>query len=273
MLREMAYRSEIQEGSPDGRYYLESVGRSIQLLDHLARCGRPQKLADLVASTGWSKPMVYRLVRTLEAHGVVRGDRDGYFVGPTLITMGQAALDAIDLTAVAQPHLERLHELFNETVNLAILDGAEIMITHRVETQQILGLRLSVGSRLPAYCTSVGHVLLSGLDDEEVKRRLAGTSFDAIGPNTVRSMKDLMKRLHTVGRQGYAVNDEELAKGHRAAAAPVRNHADEVVAAINISVPAARILARDLRSRVVPALVEAARSLSAELGSSGARPS
>src|SRR4051794_31116145 len=132
MLSDMAYRAEIQPAaSPDERYYLESVGRSIQLLDHLARCGRPQKLTDLVASTGWSKPMVYRLVRTLELHGFVRSARDGCVLGPLLISMGQAALNAIDLTSVAQPFLEQLHDAFNETVNLAILDGGEIVITQR----------------------------------------------------------------------------------------------------------------------------------------------
>jgi IclR family pca regulon transcriptional regulator len=263
----MAYRTQIQQIGPvDDRYYLESVGRAIVLLDHLSRSHRPQKLADLVATLGWSKPMVYRLVRTLEAHGVVRSHRDGYVPGPLLITMGQGALDAINLSEVALPYLERLHDEFNETVNLSILDNDEIVIVHRVETQQILGLRLSVGSRLPAYCTSVGHVLLAGLPDEEITRRLADTTFDSVGPNTVKSMSELLDRLHAVAAQGYAVNDEELAKGHRAAAAPVRDHEDKVIAAINVSVPSARIVARDVRSRMVPALVRAAAAISSELG-------
>jgi IclR family pca regulon transcriptional regulator len=264
----MAYRTQIlPPGEVDDRYYLGSVGRAVSLLDYLARVQRPQKLADLVAGLGWNKPMVYRLVRTLETHGAVRAHRDGYVLGPLVIALGQGALAAIQLPELARPHLERLHNEFNETINLSILDGDEIVILQRVETREILGLRLSVGSRLPAYCTSVGHVLLADLEDTEVERRLAHTEFDTVGPNTITSTAKLIERLHQVQIQGYAVNDEELAKGHRAAAAPIRDHSERVVAAINVSLPAARINERDVRSRIVPELVATATALSTQLGS------
>jgi IclR family pca regulon transcriptional regulator len=211
--------------------------------------------------------MVYRLIRTLETHGLVRSRPDGYVLGPLAITLGQRALKVTQLPEVARLHILRLHHEFHETVNLAILDGDEIVIVEREETRGILGLRLDVGSRLPSYCTSVGHVLLAHLPESEVRRRLSQTDFKSVGPNTVRSLDQLIPRLQHVERQGYALNDEELASGHCAAAAPIYDHAECVIAALNVSVPSSRVSPRDMNVRIVPSLVACAEAISAELGS------
>lgn len=231
----------------------------------------PARLRDLTERLGWNKTTVFRLVRTLQESGAVREvSPHGYALGPTMIRIGQAALHALQLPVVARPHLERLHSLTGETSNLAILNDDQIVIVQRVEGREILGLQLRSGSVLPSYCTSVGLVLLAGLPDEEVKRRLADCAFEARGPKSIRSMRELTERLSKVRAQGYAINDEELAAGHRAAAAPVLNHEYEIVAAINVSAPLARKSRNELMKELVPVLLEAAQAISAELGAESA---
>jgi IclR family transcriptional regulator, pca regulon regulatory protein len=240
------------------------------LLLEVARLDRPVPLRELVARLGWTKPTVYRLLRTLEAHGALRQVRDeGYVPGPTMITVGQAALRAAELPEVAHPHLDRLHGEIGETVNMALLAGDEIVIVDRIQDRQILGLRLSVGSRLPAYCTSVGHVLLAGLGDDEIGRRLADCRFDPMGPRTLRSIQGVLQRVHQVRERGYAINDGELAVGHLAVAAPVVDHEQTTVAAINISVPLVRVSRDELVGHMVQPLLGTAAAISAELGARG----
>lgn len=257
----------------NAKYRVESVRRALDLLAFLARANRPLPLRDIVAGLGWNKATAYRLLRTLADQSAVRElTGRGYVLGPMMVTIGQAALEVIELPEVARPHLERLHDEFQETVNLAMLDGDEVVYLSRYEGPQILGVRLQVGSRLPAYCTSLGQVLLAGLPDQEVRRRLRRTSFARRGPNTLSSRQDLFERLTLVRGQGYALNDEELAAGHRAASAPVRDHAQAVVAAINVSVSSARVSRHVLVSRLAPRLVETAAAISTDLGAAETPP-
>jgi IclR family pca regulon transcriptional regulator len=206
-------------------------------------------------------------LKTLEDLRVVKEiSTEGYVLGPWAIAIGQTALRTLQLPRVARPHLIRLHAATGETVNMAVLDGDRILILERIEGTEILGLRLQMGSTLPAYCTSVGQVLLAGLTDEDVRLRMADCTFDRRAPKTLGSIHELLDKLQRIRKRGYALNDEELAVGHRAAAAPVCNHDGRVVAAINVSVPAARRTRRALISEFVPMLLNAARVISAELG-------
>jgi IclR family pca regulon transcriptional regulator len=262
-------KSEVADPvTPSGdRYRVDAAARAIDLLSVLAEEDAPQRLKDLTDRLGWNKTTIYRLLRTLQERGAVREIlQHGYVLGPRTITIGQAALRALELPQIARPHLERLHDDTAETVNLAVLDEDRILIVERVEGKEILGLRLRMGSTLPAYCTSVGLVLLAGLTDEEVRRRLAATRFEPRGPKSMRSTEQVVERLQLLRQQGFAINDEELAAGHRAVAAPVWGHEGKVVAALNISVPAARRSRRDLISKLVPALQATAELISAELG-------
>ena len=253
----------------DERYRVDAVGRAMELLLALTSFERPIRLRELTEHLGWNKTTIFRLVRTLEEFGAVRElEGQGYVLGPALISVGQAAIRALRLPAVARPHLQRLHDLVGETVNLAVLSGNQIVIAERVEGRDILGLRIGLGSTLPSYCTSVGLVLLAGLDDAEVRQRLAGVDLEARGPKTISTMSDLFKRLEKVRGQGYALNDEELAAGHRAAAAPVLAHDGRVVAAINLSVPSARKSLRELIDDLVPRLRDTAADISRDLGAS-----
>jgi IclR family pca regulon transcriptional regulator len=251
----------------DERYYVETAARTMQLLLAVAELEGPAPLAAIVAKLGWSKPAVYRLVRTLETVGALRlQDGKGYVLGPALITLGQGALRATRLLEVARPYLEQLHAELEETIVLTVLDGDEVVYVDRIEADKILIPRTRLGSRLPAYSTSTGQVLLAGLGDDEVRRRLADREFEHIAPNTLNSLDALIERLATIRRDGYAVNDEELAVGHRAIAAPLRDYSGAVVAAVSVSVPSARISRKELTQHATRSLLPAARKISVGLG-------
>jgi len=251
----------------DERYYVDTAARTLKLLRAVAEIGEPSPLALIVSRLGWSKPAVYRLVRTLESVGALRlVEGKGYVLGPALIALGHAAVRATRLPEIARPHLQDLHRKLDETVVLTVLDGDEVVYVDRIEADKILIARTQVGSHLPAYATSTGQVLLAALSDDEVRGRVAGREFAALAPNTVQSVDELIDRLAEVRRKGYAINDEQLAIGHRAAAAPIRDHTGEVAAAISVSVPAARVSRRELVSFATDALIPAAHAISIGLG-------
>jgi IclR family pca regulon transcriptional regulator len=251
----------------DPRYHVETAARTLALLHAVAESDEPATLAALVARLRWSKPAVYRLVRTLESIGALRQhDGKGYVLGPSMITLGQAALRATRLPEIVRPHLEELAERVGETVVLTVLDGSEIIYVDRIESDQILIPRTKLGSRLPTHCTSTGQALLAGLPDEEVRRRFRGRELEPRTARTVTTLDELLERLAETRRRGYALNDEELAVGHRAVAAPVRDHRGEAVAAISISVPSARVSREQLERFAREALLPAAAAASAALG-------
>jgi IclR family pca regulon transcriptional regulator len=251
----------------DSRYYVETAARTLALLHAVAESDEPASLGALVSRLEWSKPAVYRLVRTLEAVGAVRQqDAKGYVLGPSMITLGQAALRATRLHDIVRPYLEELAEQVGETVVLTVLDRLEVVYVDRIESDQILIPRTKLGSRLPAHCTSTGQALLAGLDDDEVRRLYRGRPLEERTSHTITSIDDLIDRLAETRRRGYALNNEELAVGHRAVAAPVRDHAGTYVAAISISVPSARISLEQLQRFAREALLPAADRASVALG-------
>jgi DNA-binding IclR family transcriptional regulator len=257
----------------DPRYYVETAARTLALLHAVAESDEPATLGMLVSRLSWSKPAVYRLVRTLETVGALRQqDGKGYVLGPSLITLCQAALRATRLHDIVRPYLEDLAERVGETVVLAVLDRNEIVYVDRIESDQILIPRTKLGSRLPAYCTSTGQALLAGLPDDEVRRRFRGLEFKKVATHTAESVDELLARLATTRRRGYALNDEELAVGHRAVAAPVRDHRGDAVAAISISVPSARVSLEQLERFATEALLPVTEAATVALGGSRRLP-
>jgi IclR family pca regulon transcriptional regulator len=168
------------------------------------------------------------------------------------------------------PHLQRLSDETGHTVNMAILDGADIVYVERCRSsrqgQREIDLNLHVGSRLPAYCTSMGKVLLAYLPDEERDAALDGVELTQRGPNTLTQRSALLAELEQVQRRGLAVNNEELAFGLRSIAAPVRDQEGEAAAAINLAVHRSWVSAEELVKRFGPALKQTAADISARAG-------
>jgi len=249
----------------DPRYQLDAATRTIQLLRAVGEHG-PIGLAALTAKLGWTKPMVYRLVRTLHSCEALtlRGDR--YSLGPVVIGLGYAALQSISLVDSARETVTAVHEATGESTVLTVLDKTDVVYVDFRETDHLLVIRARLGSRLPAFCTSSGHVLLSGFTNVELEQLFAGYDFDPPTPHSVASLGELIRRVDDVRAFGYALVDQEVADGHRSSAAPVHDHTGHVAASISISVPAARVGMDQLRSLTERVLLPQTRALSFMLG-------
>jgi IclR family pca regulon transcriptional regulator len=157
----------------------------------------------------------------------------------------------------------------NESSSVAVLDDLDIVYVARVPTQRIMTITIAVGTRLPAYATSMGRVLLAGLDPEALAERLERIEIEPLTPTTVPDADALRKRIDEVREAGWAAVDQELEQGVRSAAVPIRDATGAVVAAMNVSVHATRMTMQVLRREVVPRLLRTAEAIEVDLRAQG----
>jgi IclR family pca regulon transcriptional regulator len=210
-------------------------------------------------------------VITLVALGYLeQGASRKYRLGLRVTDLGMSALNSTGLREHSRPYLEELRQRTSYTVNLAVLDGPEILYVDRARSfrrgQSKIDLGLSLGSRLPAYCTSMGKLLLAYLPEHEQRNLLADIKLAKRGPNTITSKKGLRSELEHVREESFAVNDEELASGLHSISAPVRSESREVVAAVNMAAHSSMISLEELVEHLGPHLVSTADRISARLG-------
>ena len=190
--------------------------------------------------------------------------------GPRVLDLGFSAINSMELREVAAPHLRRLSDDTGYTVNMAILDGLDIVYVERCRSTQAgqreIDLNLHVGARLPAYCTSLGKVLLAWLPRRDQAAALELVDFSRRGPNTITSRSALAAELARVRAAGFAINNEELAYGLRSIAAPILDHQGTAVAAINLAVHSSMVSSEEMVARLSPVLKAAAADISARLG-------
>lgn len=250
------------------RSFIESLSRGLGLLFALSECPMPLSLTELSDRIHLSKSTVQRLTYTLQKLGYL--DRDGetkkFRLGQRAMLLGLSIIKHSDLRKVAFPHLDKTSKEIGETVNLAILDGTEIVYVERIKTQQILNINLEVGSRLPAYCTSMGKAILAFLPNERLEALLKEMNLKPQTSNTVISKGALKRELEKVRRCGFATNNEELSIGLRSVASPVRNAGGQVIAAVNIAVPSSRVQLKQLETVLARKVIETADRISFTLG-------
>jgi len=216
--------------------YSQSLERGLAILSAF-RSGQPLLgVSELARGVGLSRSTAHRYIATLASLGYLQQDPSTrkYRLGPRVLDLGFSAINSMDLREVAAPHLQALSDETGHTVNMAVLDGPDIVYIERCRTarqgQREIDLNLHVGSRLPAYCTSLGKVLLANLADDKLRETLKQVQFTQRGPNTLTAREELLRELERVRASDLAVNNEELAYGLRSIAAPVRSKSGEVVA-------------------------------------------
>ncbi len=250
------------------RYHIHSLDRGLKILELLAQSREPLTLSRIAGAMGLTLPTVYRFLFTLEGLGYVDKDPElkSYRVSPKVLALGYGAFQSSDLWQTAHPYLLRASREHGETFNLAILDGSDILYIDRVKTQTILTINLEIGSKLPAYCTSMGRVLLAFLPEDEAMDIVKQTPKKAMTPRTLRTATDLKKALRRVREEGYAVNNGELALELISVAAPVWNRDGSVVAALNMAVNAAQYPEENIHLKLAPTVQEVAYKISQALG-------
>jgi IclR family transcriptional regulator, pca regulon regulatory protein len=252
--------------------YSQSLERGLAILSAF-RSGRPLLgVSELGREIGLGRSTTHRYVATLAALGYLQQDTATrkYRLGPRVLDLGFSAINSMELREVAAPHLRRLSDETGYTVNMAILDGSDVVYVERCRSSQAgqreIDLNLHVGSRLPAYCTSLGKVMLAFLSPEERAAALASVDFTQRGPNTIVSRKALEAELDRVRADGFATNNEELAYGLRSIAAPVLSREGGAVAAINLAAHSSMMPMDRLAEQLSPTLRQAAADISAHLG-------
>ncbi len=251
--------------------YSQSLERGLAILSCFTAQRPVLGIADIADELGMSRSTTHRYVITLVALGYLeQGASRKYRLGMRVTDLGMSALNSTGLREHSHAYLEELRQRSSYTVNLSVLDGTDILYIDRARSfrrgQSKIDLGLHPGSRLPAYCTSMGKLLLAYLPEDEQRDLFSELKLTKRGPNTITSKKALRDELEEVREAGFAVNDEELIPELHSISAPVRNEAREVVAAVNMAAHSSMISLEELVTALGPHLVSTADRISARLG-------
>jgi IclR family transcriptional regulator, pca regulon regulatory protein len=245
--------------------FIQSIERALSVIRTFSADAPALTLTDVARRTGLTRAGARRILLTLELLGYVSAKDGKFSLLPRILQLGYAYLASMPVWAVAEPHIKKLADAVNESSSLAVLDGPDITYLLHVQTKRIMRLTVAVGSRLPAYATATGRVLLAHLSEGELDHTLGMTEFQQLTPRTVIDPDQLREILRRVREQGYAVVDQELEEGVCSIAVAVRDPRSESMASINISAHPARVPAKRLRAEFLPQLQAAAYEIQQEL--------
>lgn len=243
---------------------VRALDRGLAVLEALAE-GRELPLSEIARRVELPFSTTHRLLETLVRRAFVVQSRESglYRIGVRAFEVGSGLMQD-RLYEVAHPQMKALMEEFNETVNLAVLDGKEAVFVRQVEGRHLVRMLAKPGARAALHCTAAGKALLSGLTDDEVVALLGHETLHAYTKNTRTRLPEILEEVRRVRARGFALDQEEREAGVRCAAAPVRVNG-EVVAAVAIAAPGSRVpKARQLQ--IGRRLAEAAEAISAQLG-------
>lgn len=246
-------------------HHVQSLARGLAVIRAFDANHPSQTLSDVARTTGLTRAAARRFLLTLVDLGYVANDGKRFSLTPRVLELGYAYLSGQTLPEVAQPHLERLVAAVKESSSVSVLDGDDIVYVARVATSRIMTVAITVGTRFPAYCTSMGRVMLSGLSDGELRQRLAGAPLRTFTPRTVTDRDALAARIQAVGEQGFALVDQELEEGLRSIAVPIRGRDGRVKAAMNVSANSNRTSLEQMTGTFLGPLRGAAAAVEADL--------
>jgi len=248
-----------------GDAYVQSFARGLEVIRSFSASAPRQTLTEVAGRTGLTRAGARRILLTLQTLGYVESDGKLFALTPRILDLGFAYLSSMPIWNVAEPVMEALVEQVKESCSAGVLEGTDIMYVLRVSTRKIMRNSLGVGSRLPAYCTSLGRMLLAGLPDDEVMRLLEASELEARTKHTITDVDALLAKVQQARRQGWCMINQELEEGLVSLAAPIVNRAGRTVAALNISGQVNRTTPRQMQEGMLPALREAAREVSQRL--------
>jgi IclR family pca regulon transcriptional regulator len=228
-----------QDQSHDGDF-VQSLERGLSVIRAFDAEHPKLTLSEVATSTGLSRAAARRFLRTLVQLGYMRSDGSRFSLRPKILELGYAYLSSLTLPEVAMPHLEQLVEQVHESSSVCELDGNEVIYIARVPTKRIMTVTISVGTRFPAYATSMGRVLLAAQSDERLDEYLESASLRGLTGHTITSATALRRELRKIRAQGWALVDQELEEGLRSIAAPIRDADGQVIAAVKPAAAAAR---------------------------------
>lgn len=246
-------------------YHVQSLERGLAVIRCFAADTPELTLSDVARKTGLTRAAARRFLLTLVDLGYVRTDGKYFSLTARVLELGYAYLSGLSLPEIAMPHLEALSAEVRESSSVSVLDGPDIVYVARVPVSRIMTVAINLGTRFPAYATSMGHVLLAGLDEAQLQSYVDSVRLEPLTPHTITSAAALRTELAAVRQQGWAMVDQELEAGLRSVAAPIRDRTGRVVAAVNVSTHASRTPADAVRRTMLPALLATAGRIEADL--------
>lgn len=216
--------------------FVQSLARGLEVITAFDADHRNLTLSQVAQRTGLNRATARRFLHTLIALGYVIQEDQRFALTPRVMRLGYAFLSGQPLSEIAQPHLKDLSVALGESTSVSVLDGADVLYIARVQTHRIMSTAIPVGTRFPAYATSMGRVLLADRSDPEIEAYLASTELRPLTRFTVTDPEALRAELARVREQGYAVCDQQLALGLRSVAVPI-HESGRAVAAVNCSMP------------------------------------
>lgn len=245
----------------ENRDFVASLAKGLSVVRAFGREAPEQTLTEVATRTGMSRAAARRFLHTLTALGYAELEGKRFRLTPKVLDLGYAYLASLSLAEIAQPFMEQVTAQVQESCSACVLDGGDIVYVARVPTKRIMSVSLSIGTRLPAFATSMGRVLLAGLSPAELDLTLSGVVLKPLTPRTVTDRAELERRLAEVRRLGYALVDEELEEGVRSIAVPLHNRSGRVVAAMNVSGHSSRVTPEHMVAAYLPALQGAAEDI------------
>lgn len=249
-----------------GDSYVQSFARGLDVIRSFSARAPQQTLSEVAAATGLTRAGARRILLTLQTLGYVENDGRLFQLTPRILDLGFAYLSSLPIWDLAEPAMEALVDHVSESCSAAVLDHLDIVYVLRVHTHKIMSTNLGVGSRLPAFWTSLGRVLLGALPEDALHARLQQVPREPFTRHTVLDDAGLLARIGEARAQGWCLVNQELEEGLISIAAPLKNRAGHTVAALNISGQANRTSAQMMREQLLPALLETTRGISQLLG-------
>jgi IclR family pca regulon transcriptional regulator len=255
-------RPDQPPGPTPGDSYVQSFARGLEVIRSFSAQSPEQTLSEVAARSGLTRAGARRILLTLQTLGYVYTDGKYFSLTPRILDLGFAYLSSMPIWNLAEPVMEHLAQEVGESCSAAVLEGTDIVYVLRVSTHKIMSISLGVGSRLPAYCTSMGRVLLAALPEEQALACLEASSRDALTRHTVTGLDALRQKLAQTRRQGWCLVNQELEEGLVSMAAPIQDRRGRTVAALNISGQANRTSAKVMQDTMLQPLLLAAQTIS-----------
>ncbi len=245
--------------------FIESLDRGLRVLELLGGGQQPMTLSDLAKAADLPRATARRILFTFERAGFVESDGKLFRLTPRVLVLASSYLASNHVVSVLQPALDKLSSEAQEISSMAILDGNDVVFIARASPTRIFSAGIDIGYRLPAFCTSVGRVLLSRLPDDELAAALKAMNPAPLTPFTVTDRKTLLKTIIADRAQGYSLVDREAEPGFRSISVPVRRYDGAIIAAINMGAHVDRVSAAEMVDRFLPLLRETAASVKSML--------
>jgi len=243
------------------RDYVGSLERGLQVMEILARHPQGMTLTEMAEAAGLTRAGARRFLLTLTATGYASQSGRRFSLSPRLLTVARTWLGGASLWTFATPIMREVAARFDEACNAAVLSGQDVVYVARIPGRRILSVSLDIGTRLPAYCTSMGRVLLGGLAEDELQAFLGQAALERRTPKTLTDRRALAAAIGEARTKGFAIVDGELEPGLRSIAAPIRDRAGGIVAALNVSTQSARFSVAEMEREILPVLLDARRRI------------